>query len=431
MALLANVPLDSGAILSAFLEAKKRLYLQGVVDQSIRQDEFSRRLSVARAGSYRIMGDQAFFAVEYGFQATGRYQAPEVPLGASSTRSWLQGNETIRTFTHRIDLSGAAADVHVGENAATYINALSDTMRHAVEDAMLVRSVAFWQGLGNGKIASVGSTYTGNSNIPVSTTRLMFPGMYVDFRKPDGSYNNHAANLGCRIVSINSTGSPETITVAPASGTVTLDTSTYGIYVSGSFNAAPPCIETIIDNQKPLHGIDPEEHDFWKAYVLEAPDGKIGERTIRKLLRMMSDGQILSGSHELWTSPTVVDWLIESIESYTSRQIQINVPPSYQVGTPGASENQFAMTIYFGDKAFSVVSSPRMPNDTMYCIDFSNLEIVELRPLEWSRASGDVFKQKQDYDAVWAYLVGRDTLITRKRRAHGKIVGITGPDLKS
>lgn len=170
-------------------------------------------------------------------------------------------------------------------NEGAFVNILDVESKRCAEDLRkdLNRQVF---GEGTGILAGVRETAEGTTSIPVTSVQYIYVGDFVDIlKKADGTVGEGVEN---REVTKREGGSTKKITISGANATKV--TTSYGVYITGSYGNEMDGLRNIINKERTLHEINSSTagNEFWNGRVQKVGESEsvlatAGESSFEKL----------------------------------------------------------------------------------------------------------------------------------------------------
>ncbi len=303
-----------------------------------------------------------------------------------------------------------------------------EVMDNAIVDALHKLNRCFLWSEGKGKLANITATHTSATAVPVDDTSRFLVGQLVDFRDSTGVYTD-ADHLNFTISSIDETNSTITGTVASGGdGTLALNTS-YAVYDARAYQASStnraitsiPQIVTAGTSNNSLQGVDPASYAFWQANSEAASGGKIGIKQIIRFLDKLDRLGANMDSVAMFCDYDTRTHIFEGMVNQTQTTQDRAVMPVWIGG-------RSSMPIVWGNREIPLHIDEYCGKGKLWVIDFSHIFLYQSGPLHWQQLDGKIWKQKDGYDAAYAYLAWYLQLVTDRRNVHGVITGIAGPE---
>lgn len=415
--------LSNGRILSACDNLTKRVYTGGLVDQIARRASTLQYFTTSVPGA-ALRGNSIYGAIQYGRNARGRHGGASAALPTPGTRSDEQWNSNPVFFRAQIQLDGPTINLFDGNDEGSFVNTMDHEITSAITDSMWKINACHLWAASQGKITHVTAAHSSNSNIPVNDASRLSVGMEIDFRKPsDATYNSEDDNLGCVITAVDEDAN--TITVTPGDGGTVDILANDGIYDESSYtssgNLNPQSIPQIVSASGTVQNLSTATVSEWASQVDDAPGGSITEDAVIKMLdKLRRAGAADMNSIKIFCSDKVRRYLWDNSARDTSSIADRRSRPVLNIGAG-------AMPITWNGTDVPLLVDQYCPDNEMYFLDTSKLGIFQVAPMNFSdMGGGTVWKQKDGYDAIYAYLAWYWQFLTSSRAAHGKIQNING-----
>lgn len=305
---------------------------------------------------------------------------------------------TARDMYANVELSVKAVQLTGKEGAMT--SALDTEVRGAYETAKwnVGRSIF---GNGTGKLAKTVKQSSASKTVEVSSVKYLKEGLIVDFYPTSAVTVADATETQRRIMAINRTknGSgnyeilldQEPATAIPE-GFIT---------VQNSYNREITGLGAIMDDTiTSIYGVNKADNPILKPVCIDANDN-IEDSVITKALRMAKNDKNSN-----------IDMLLcgdDAYDSYTEYLRVNNIRVEQNTLQGGFKSIQFA----FGNKAVDIVNESFVPDDEIWGVDTSALE---LHQQDWRFAElqgGGVFNLKENSSVYRALLVNYGNLICK------------------
>lgn len=187
---------------------------------------------------------------------------------------------------------------------------------------------------------------------------------------------------------------------------------THGLYRQGNYTAAAQREVTgfgkIIDNDTPLHGVDPATQKKWAANVNES----VG------VPRALSEGLMIQVVDQIRIAgggrPTVIFAGLGVRRSYFNLLVQqrrITDTKEFAGGFSGLS--------FSHGQEIPVVDDPKSPPNQMLFVSEPKVKVYRNKPYHFADADGNVLKWVTNYDSWEALLKQYWEIGTSQRNAHG------------